>query len=141
MGFPSVGPAEQREGRCRDHLEARRRADELNGNFVLAGTTEALISENFKWQTRLQRDSEMRKADIPLAENRVEAKNLNKVFGTHHIYQYLDRCAELGAPAKANKEIALLSALCGARVRAGGLASCRITHAGASSTTEIRADA
>ncbi|WP_349609053.1 hypothetical protein [Cupriavidus sp. DF5525] len=100
-------------------LEARRRADELNGNFVLAGTTEALISEYFKWQTRLPADSEKRKADITLAENRIEAKNLIKVFGKvkpasikpHHIYRYLDRRAELGAPAKANKEIALLSAV------------------------------
>lgn len=60
-----------------------------------------------------------RKAQISLDENRNEAKRLAAVFGKmppaaikpKHVYGYLDKRAQLGAPAKADKEVALLSAI------------------------------
>ncbi|QOT74862.1 tyrosine-type recombinase/integrase [Cupriavidus basilensis] len=98
--------------------EARRRADELNGDAVLAGTTQALFDAYFSWQEGLPEADERKKAAVTLTENRVEAKTVCKVFGKvkpaaikpHHIYRYLDLRAKQGAPAKANKEVALLSA-------------------------------
>lgn len=99
--------------------EAIRRANELNGNVVRAGTTEELFERYFDWQDALPRDSELRKAQGTLDENKREAKKVNGVFGKVrpaaikpvHIYRYLADRAKKGAPAKANKEIALLSAV------------------------------
>ncbi|WP_412021927.1 hypothetical protein [Burkholderia cepacia] len=62
---------------------------------------------------------ERRKAQITLDENRRETKRLVAVFGKmspgaikpKHVYAYLDKRAQMGAPAKANKEVALLSAI------------------------------
>lgn len=95
------------------------RAEVLNGKAVSAGTNEALIKKYFAWQDAMPIDSEDRKANITLDENKVEAKNLNKVFGAmdpadirpKDIYTFLDDRRKMGAPAKANKEIALLSAV------------------------------
>lgn len=99
--------------------QAIERAEVLNGNFVESGLLESLIKRYFAWQESMPADSEMRKAKITLTENKVEAQKLEKVFGKmrpdalkpKHIYGYLSKRAELGAPAKANKEIALLSAI------------------------------
>ncbi len=99
--------------------EAIRRANELNGNVVRAGTVESLIDRYFEWQDGLPADSEQRKAAGTLDENKREAKKLVAVFGKMvpdaikavHIYKYLAARASKGAPAKANKEIALLSAV------------------------------
>ncbi|MDE4918386.1 integrase [Cupriavidus metallidurans] len=99
--------------------DAIRRANELNGNVVRSGTTEALFESYFDWQESLPKDSELRKAQGTLDENRNEAKRLVAVFGKVrpaaikpvHIYRYLADRAKKGAPAKANKEIALLSAV------------------------------
>lgn len=99
--------------------EAIARADELNGDAVEPGTTEALIDAYFRWQDGMRHDDERRKAQGTLDENRREAKSLKKAFRKmapasikpRHIYGYLDVRAEEGAPAKANKEIALLSAV------------------------------
>ncbi|MEM5426821.1 hypothetical protein [Cupriavidus oxalaticus] len=99
--------------------EAIRRANELNGNVVRAGTVESLFERYFEWQEGLPADSESRKADGTLTENRRESKKLIGVFGKMapetikpvHVYKYLAGRASKGAPAKANKEIALLSAV------------------------------
>ncbi|WP_342049931.1 MULTISPECIES: hypothetical protein [unclassified Cupriavidus] len=99
--------------------DAIRRANELNGNVVRSGTTEALFESYFDWQEALPKESELRKAQGTLDENRNEAKRLVNVFGKVrpaaikpvHIYRYLADRAKKGAPAKANKEIALLSAV------------------------------
>jgi integrase len=95
------------------------RAEILNGNAVQAGTTADLIERYFVWQESMPADSEMRKATITLKENKVESAWLTRVFGAmppeaikpRHIYAYLSNRAVKGAPAKANKEIALLSAV------------------------------
>lgn len=94
-------------------------SEALNGDAIEPGTVEALIEAYFDWQEEMSRENEMRKAQVTLDENRVEATRLVKVFGKmtpkaikpHHVYGYLDKRASLGAPAKANKEIALLSAV------------------------------
>lgn len=115
--------------------DARRRAideaNRLNGDTVPeTGTVTALINRYFDWQDGMPRDSEMRKAESTLIENRRERKWLDKVFGkmhptaikTHHVYAYLDRRGKQ-APAKANKEIALLSAVLEYGRRVGELAN------------------
>jgi integrase len=99
--------------------QAIERAEALNGDAIEPGTVEALIEHYFEWQENMPRTDERRKAQSTLDENRVEAKRLEKVFGKmspkairpKHVYGYLDKRAQLGAPAKANKEIALLSAV------------------------------
>jgi len=99
--------------------EAIQRAEILNGKAVSSGTTEELFKKYFAWQERMPIESEDRKAKITLTENKVESKNLIAVFGAmdpehikpKDIYRYLSERANRGAPAKANKEIALLSAV------------------------------
>ncbi|KVV49573.1 hypothetical protein WT27_32020 [Burkholderia territorii] len=78
-----------------------------------------LADAYFDWQEGLPHTDERRKAQIPLDENRNELKRLVAVFGKmspaaikpKHVYGYLDKRAQMGAPAKANKEVALLSAI------------------------------
>lgn len=99
--------------------EAIARANHLNGQSESAGPTEDLIKKYFAWQKGLPADSEDRKADGTLSENERESKKLIKTFGRVkpsqikpvHIYRYLAGRSAEGAPAKANKEIALLSAV------------------------------
>lgn len=99
--------------------QAIKQADELNGNVVQAGTVAALLEKYFTWQRALKRDDGRRKANSTLDENEREAKNLDLFFGKmppaavkpKHVYAYLAARADNGAPAKANKEIALLSAV------------------------------
>lgn len=104
--------------RARIRAEAIDRANVLNGATEEGGETEALFRRYFSWQRGLPVDSEDRKADSTLNENeKNEAKTLLRSFGKVrpasikpvHIYKYLDGRAAAGAPAKANKEIALLS--------------------------------
>lgn len=95
------------------------RANELNGNTVQKGTVAELVERYFTWQTSMKPDDARRKARSTLEENKYESKNIVKVFGkmapdtikAKHIYGYLAIRADAGAPAKANKEIALLSAI------------------------------
>lgn len=99
--------------------DAIRRAEVLNGNAKSLGSTEDLFNRYFAWQGKMPIESEDRKASVTLDENKVESKNLIKVFGAMEpqdilpkdVYGYLSARREKGAPAKANKEIALLSAV------------------------------
>lgn len=117
--FRLSAPASNKEAIAEIRKQAIERAEALNGDAIEPGTVEALFERYFKWQDELPVDSEMRKAQITLDENEREAKPLIKVFGKmspttikpKHIYGYLDKRASQGAPAKANKEIALLSAV------------------------------
>lgn len=73
----------------------------------------------FEWQESLPADDEERKADSTLEENKREAETLYKVFGAMdpnaiepaHWYTYQDVRRKKGRGAKANKEIALASAI------------------------------
>lgn len=100
-------------------MTAIKRAEELNGCVVQAGTVTDLIDRYFAWQAGMKVGDARRKAQSTLIENKVEAENLKKVFGKmlptaikpKHIYVYLSTRADAGAPAKANKEIALMSTI------------------------------
>lgn len=105
---------------ARIRTEAIDRANMLNGMPLEGGETEALFRRYFAWQFGLPADSEDRKADSTLKENeKYEAPRILRTFAKVrpaqikpvHIYKYLDGRAAEGAPAKANKEIALLSAV------------------------------
>ena len=117
--FRLSAPAKDADAIARIKAEAVERANVLNGAAPTRGATEALIDAYFEWQHSLPESSEDRKADITLKENDYEAKRLKKTFGKVkpkdirpvHIYKYLAGRAKEGAPAKANKEIALLSAV------------------------------
>lgn len=99
--------------------EGIERAEALNGKFVGPGTVAALVKKYFEWQESLPRTSESRKADKTLAENRYESRKLLAVYGAMQpedirpvdVYGYLSARELAGAPIKANKEIALLSAI------------------------------
>jgi len=107
--------------------EAIQRANELNGEKLEVGSIAALISDYFDWQDALPEQDERKKAAGTLTENKRESKNLIAVFGKmapaalkkRHGYQYLDARANAGAPAKANKELALLSAVIEYGIRTG----------------------
>jgi integrase len=118
--FRLTAPTSDKEACARIRAEAIERANELNGVPVEIGETDALFKRYFAWQRGLPKDSEDRKADSTLDENeKNEAPRLLRVFGKMrpaaikpvHIYKYLDYRAAEGAPAKANKEISLLSAV------------------------------
>lgn len=113
-------PAHNKEAIAEIRKQAIERAEALNGDAVEPGTVEALFERYFSWQYGLPLDSELRKASSTLEENDDREKiPLIKVFGKmsptaikpKHVYGYLDKRAQQGAPAKANKEIALLSAV------------------------------
>lgn len=119
--FRLTAEASDKAACARIKSEAIERANVLNGVVPeSAGETEALFKRYFAWQHGLPRDSEDRKAESTLNENeRYEAPRLVRTFGKVkpslikpvHVYKYLDGRAAEGAPAKANKEIALLSAV------------------------------
>lgn len=103
--------------------DAINQANRLNHSGTNEGSFGALIDAWFARQEKLPLDSEERRADSTLTENKREAANLKKAFG--HIpvrdlqkadaYQYLDACLVAvdakGVPrsraAKGNKEVAL----------------------------------
>lgn len=99
--------------------DAIQRANVLNGEVPIIGSTESLFKHYFAWQDGLPPNSEDKKAVGTLRENKYEQKRLLQSFGKVkpgqikpvHIYKYLAGRAAKGAPAKANKEIALLSAV------------------------------
>lgn len=99
--------------------QAIKQADELNGNVTLTATVGKLFERYFAWQEAMKQGDGRRKAKSTLIENTNESKNILKVFGKmppgsikpKHVYTYLSLRADAGAPAKANKEIALLSAV------------------------------
>ncbi len=76
MGVPAVSTTRDAEAVAAIRDDAIRRANELNGNVVRAGTTESLFEQYFEWQDALPRDSELRKAQGTLDENRREANVL-----------------------------------------------------------------
>lgn len=93
-------------------------AHKLNSTATPARVVTNLIDRYFKWQDGMAYGNELRKAASTLKENRRERKCLDGFFGKmipdeikpKHIYAYLDGRGQT-APSKANKEIALLSAV------------------------------
>jgi integrase len=118
--FRLTAPVADKDAVAKVKEDAIARANTLNGVVTAdAGATAELFRKYFAWQRDLPKDSEDRKAENTLKENGYESKRLVKVFGKVkpaqikpvHIYKYLAGRAAEGAPAKANKEIALLSAV------------------------------
>lgn len=114
LSAPRAQPQKVAEIRQRAIEEANR----LNGEAPATRTVTYLIDRYFKWQDDMPYGDERRKAPSTLKENRRERKWLDAFFGKmtpdavqpHHVYQFLDGRGK-AAPAKANKEIALLSAI------------------------------
>jgi integrase len=117
--FRLTAPAGDAEAIAKIKAEAIERANVLNGAAPTVGEVAALFTKYFDWQHSLPIDSEDRKAANTLDENKYEGKRLINVFGKMkpsaikpvHVYKYLAARAAAGAPSKANKEIALLSAV------------------------------
>ena len=117
--FKLSAPANQPDAVAEIRKQAIGRAEELNGNAVQANTVASLVKKYFAWQAAMKPNDARRKAKTTLEENQREAKNIIKYFGkmspaaikAKHVYAYLSERADDGAPAKANKEIALLSAI------------------------------
>jgi integrase len=120
-------PTNNRTKVARARQEAIKLANELNGARIEPGTLIELIDDYFDWQESLSITDARRKTADTLKENRRETKNLKLVFGKMapaaltkvHIYQYMELRAKQGAPAKSNKEVALLSAVYNYGVRIG----------------------
>lgn len=110
--------------------EAIQRANELNGERLEIGSIAELFKDYFEWQASVRMGDERKKAAETIKENEREAGRLLKSFGKmspasvrkQHCYQYLDYRAREGAPAKANKEIALMSAVFEYGIRTGKVA-------------------
>lgn len=117
--FRFTAPSNNPEAIAEIRVAAILRAEELNGNIPKAGTIGELINKYFNWQNSMKTGDLRKKAQSTLIENKRESKNLEKVFGKlvpsaikpKHVYSYLSIRADSGAPAKANKEIALFSAI------------------------------
>lgn len=117
--FRLTAPASDKDAVALIKTQAVDKANALNGNAPVLGPLESLVKQYFDWQYALPHESEDRKADITLKENEYESKRLNKSFGKVkpssikpvHIYKYLAGRSKDGAASKANKEIALLSAI------------------------------
>jgi integrase len=118
--FRLTAPVADKDAVAKVREDAIARANALNGVVAPdAGETDELFRKYFAWQRDLPKTSEDRKAENTLKENGWEAAKILKVFGKVkpaqikpvHIYKYLAGRAAAGAPAKANKEIALLSAV------------------------------
>lgn len=117
--FNLSAPANQPDAIAAIRRQAIQQAEELNGNVAQSGTVESLVERYFSWQTTMKQSDARRKAKTTLTENLTESKNITKFFGkmapsaikAKHVYAYLSARADAGAPAKANKEIALLSAI------------------------------
>lgn len=117
--FRLTAPTSNKDAVAAIRRDAIERANILNGQVPVVGSTESLFKLYFAWQDGLPVSSEDRKAAGTLKENKYEQRRLLQSFGKVrpaqikpvHIYKYLSGRATQGAPAKANKEIALLSAV------------------------------
>lgn len=107
--------------------EAIARAASFGADSPPQDSVSALIHAWFNQQEAMPANSENKRADSTLAENRREAKNLIKAFGhmrvtgieKHDAYAYLDACVNAERPAKGNKEIALMRTILEYAVRKG----------------------
>lgn len=117
--FRLTAPTNNPEAVAKVLKEGIERANALNGKHVGPNSVEALFKKYFAWQSALPESSESKKTKGTLAENQVEARRLIAVFGAMEpadirpvdVYGYLAAREAGGAPMKANKEIALLSAV------------------------------
>jgi hypothetical protein len=103
---------------------AKRKALEIQQGMVVAGSVAEMI-ERFKDEAAPRHYRDQSKDGLAVRES--SYKNLIKFFGTMapislrtlHGYQYLEARARSGAPARANKELSLMSTICHYGVRWG----------------------
>ena len=104
--------------------KARRLAMDINEGQVISGSVAEMIE---RFQTDIAPKHYLDQSKDGLAVRSSGYVNLSKFFGkmspsslkTVHGYQYLDARAKDGAPAKANKELSLMSTICHYAVRWG----------------------
>lgn len=120
IAFTYSAPVKRPDDVAKARSRAIADANKLNGNTApVKGTVAALFADYFAYHYSLPVGSEQRKASNTLATNEDEKRPLLLVFGAMipqdiqpiDIAEYLDARAAQGAPAKANKEVALLSAV------------------------------
>ncbi len=116
--------AVDRAGIQRAERTAKRRARELQEGVVVVGSVSDLID---RFQTEIAPTHFRDQSKDGLAVRNGELANLARFFGKMspaalrplHGYQYLEARAKSGAPAKANKELSLMSTICNFAVRWG----------------------
>lgn len=116
--------ASDRAGILRAERTAIRRARELQEGNVVVGSVSELID---RFQTEIAPTHYRDQSYDGLAVRNSELANLARFFGRMspaalrplHGYQYLEARALSGAPAKANKELSLMSTICNFAVRWG----------------------
>lgn len=104
--------------------KAKRLALDINEGQIIAGSVADMI-DRFKTDVAPTHYRDQSKDGLAVRQSTYN--NLIKFFGkmepaalkTLHGYQYLDARAKAGAPAKANKEMAMLSTICHYAVRWG----------------------
>jgi site-specific recombinase XerC len=103
---------------------AKRRAIDIQQGQVIAGSVAQLI-ERFRDEVAPTHYRDQSKDGLAVRAS--PFRNLIKFFGTMapsslqtvHGYQYLEARAKSGAPAKANKELSMMSTICHYGVRLG----------------------
>lgn len=103
---------------------AKRKALDIQHGVVVAGSVAEMI-ERFRDEAAPEHYKDQSKDGLAVRAGAYA--NLTKFFGamrpmalkTQHGYQYLDARAKAGAPAKANKELSLMSTICYFAIRWG----------------------
>lgn len=120
----STAPLGDRKGIAEAERIAKRKAMDIYEGQIVSGSVADLI-DRFRTQTDVIHYLDQSKDGLAVRKGTYE--NLTKFFGsmtpkalkTLHGYQYLDARAKSGAPAKANKELSLMSTICNYAVRWG----------------------
>ncbi|GAC1608488.1 MAG: hypothetical protein NVS3B3_13190 [Aquirhabdus sp.] len=113
-----------RQGIAEATRKAKRLALDINEGKIIVGSIADMI-ERFKFDVAPIHYRDQSKDGLAVRQGSYD--NLIKFFGkmypaslkTVHGYQFLDARAKAGAPAKANKELSLLSTICHYAVRWG----------------------
>jgi integrase len=120
----ATAPAGDRAAIAAAERSAKRKALDIAEGKIIAGSVADLI-ERFKAEVAPTHYRDQSKDGLAVRDSAY--KRLIQAFGkmkpmaleTVHGYQYLDVRAQMGAPAKANKELSLMSTICQYAIRWG----------------------
>lgn len=120
----ATAPIGDRQAISDAERKAKRLALDINEGKIIAGSVADIID---RFKTDVAPNHYLDQSKDGLSVREATYKNLIKFFGkmapstlkTVHGYQFLDARAKAGAPAKANKELAMLSTVCHYAVRWG----------------------
>lgn len=120
----ATAPLGDRKAIADAERSAKRKALDIQQGMIVAGSVTEMI-ERFRDEVAPERYRDQSKDGLAVRASAYG--NLKKFFGamrpralkTQHGYQYLDARAEAGAPAKANKELSLMSTICHFAIRWG----------------------